>query len=206
MSAGNLGYAKVVTYVTGGLTNDLSASFASVYTIHNGFVDVLNNGDHLDNLDRFGQRGKIKYEINDSWSVLFGGDYAHRNDSSDCVCTALIGSDVPLPPGVGPAFRARNTYTNVDPPPYQTATDFGSNLTVHGYMSWADFTAITGFREDYLVSLSDGSLTTLPLLAYRLMRANSNSRRNFNGHHPAHRRCNGLGVFISSRRMPLTDP
>ena len=34
-------------------------------------------------------------------------------------------------------------------------------------MSWADFTAITGFREDYLVSLSDGSLTTLPLLAYQ---------------------------------------
>ena len=128
---------------------------------------MLNNGDHLDNLDRFGLRSKIKYEINDSWNVLFGGDYAHRNDSSDCVCTALIGSDMPLPPGVGPAFRARNTYTNVDPPPFQTATDFGSNLTVHGHMSWADFTAITGFREGYLVSLSDGSLTSLPLLAYQ---------------------------------------
>ena len=167
VSAGDLGYAKAVTYVTGGLTDELSANFASVYTIHNGFVNVLNNGDHLDNLDRFGLRSKIKYEITDNWNVLFGGDYAHRNDSSDCVCTALIGSDVPLPPDVGPAFRARDTYTNADPPPFQTATDFGANLTVHGHMSWADFTAITGFREDYLVSLSDGSLTSLPLLAYQ---------------------------------------
>ena len=167
VSAGNLGYAKTVTYVTGGLTDGLSANFASVYTIHNGFVNVLNNGDHLDNLDRFGLRSKIQYEINDGWSVLFGGDYAHRNDSSDCVCSALIGSDVPLPPGVGPAFRPRNTYTTADPPAFQTATDFGANLTVHGRMSWTDFTAITGFREDYLVSMSDGSLTTLPLLAYQ---------------------------------------
>lgn len=74
---------------------------------------------------------------------------------------------MPLPPGVGPTFRARDTYTDVDPIPYQTATDFGSNLTVHGHMSWADFASITGFREDYLVSISDGDLTSLPLLAYQ---------------------------------------
>ena len=76
VSAGNLGYAKAVTYVTGGLTDELSADFAGVYTIHNGFVNVLNNGDHLDNLDRFGLRGKIKYEINDNGTPYSGGDYA----------------------------------------------------------------------------------------------------------------------------------
>ena len=167
LGAGNLGYAKATTYVTGGLTNELSANFAGVYTIHNGFGNVLNNGGHVDNLDQFGLRSKIKYQINDSWDVLFGGDYAHRNDTSDCVCTALVGSDMPLPPGVGPTFRARDTYTDVDPTPFQTATDLGSNLTVHGHMSWSDFTAITGFREDYLVSISDGDLTSLPLLAYQ---------------------------------------
>ena len=167
LSAGNLGYAKATTYVTGGLTNELSANFAGMYTIHNGFGNVLNNGDHVDDLDQFGLRSKIKYQINDRWDILFGGDYAHRNDTSDCVCTALVGSDMPLPPGVGPTFRARDTYTDVDPTPFQTATDFGSNLTVHGHMSWADFTAITGFREDYLVSISDGDLTSLPLLAYQ---------------------------------------
>jgi iron complex outermembrane recepter protein len=167
VSAGNLGYAKATTYVTGGLTNGLSANFAGVYTIHNGFFDVLNNGDHLDNLDQFGLRSKIKYEISDSWDVLFGGDYVHKNDSSDTVYTALFGSNIPLPPGVGPAFRARDTYTDLDPPPHRAATDFGSNLTVHGHMSWADFTAITGFREDYEVSSSDGDDTSLPLLAYQ---------------------------------------
>ena len=167
VSAGNLGYAKATTYVAGGLTNELSANFAGVYTIHNGFGNVLNNGDHVDDLDQFGLRSKIKYQINDRWDILFGGDYAHRNDTSDCVCTALVGSDMPLPPGVGPTFRARDTYTDVDPIPYQTATDFGSNLTVHGHMSWADFASITGFREDYLVSISDGDLTSLPLLAYQ---------------------------------------
>jgi iron complex outermembrane receptor protein len=167
LSAGNLGYAKATTYVTGGLTNELSANFAGMYTIHNGFGNVLNNGDHVDDLDQFGLRSKIKYQINDRWDILFGGDYAHRNDTSDCVCTALVGSDMPLPPGVGPTFRARDTYTDVDPIPYQTATDFGSNLTLHGHMSWADFASITGFREDYLVSISDGDLTSLPLLAYQ---------------------------------------
>jgi iron complex outermembrane recepter protein len=149
VSAGNLGYAKATTYVTGGLTNDLSANFSGVYTIHNGFFDVLNDAARLDNLNQFGLRGKIKYEINDSWNVLFGG------------------SNVPLPPGVGPAFRARDTYTDVDPPPHRTASDFGSNLTVHGHMSWADFTAISGFRDDYQVSSSDGDDTSLPTLAYQ---------------------------------------
>jgi iron complex outermembrane receptor protein len=167
VTAGNLGYAKATTYVTGGLTNDVSANFAGVYTIHNGFGNVLNSDGHIDDLDQFGVRSKIKYDVNEGWNVVFGGDYAHRNDTSNCVCTALIGTDIPLPPGIGPTFRARNTYTDVDPVPYQTASDFGANLTVHGHMSWADFTAISGFREGYLVSISDGDLTSLPTLAYQ---------------------------------------
>jgi len=151
----------------GGLTDELSANFAGVYTIHNGLGNVLNNGEHVDDLNQFGLRSKIKYEINDSWDVLIGGDYVHRNDTSDCVCSALLGSDISQPPGVGPTFRPRDTYTDVDPPPYQIATDYGASLTVHGRMSWADFTAITGFRDDYLVSVSDGDLTSLSVLAYQ---------------------------------------
>jgi iron complex outermembrane recepter protein len=128
---------------------------------------VLNNGGHLDNLDQYGLRGKIKYQISDSWDVLFGGDYENKNDSSDTVYSALLGSDA-LPPGSQAApFGSRNLYTILDPPPFRTATDFGSNLTVHGHMGWADFTGITGFREDYFTSLSDGSETLLPLLAYQ---------------------------------------
>jgi len=168
VSAGNLGYAKATTYVTGGLTPDLSANFAGVYTIHNGYFDVLNTGGHLDNLDQFGLRGKLKYQIGDDWEVLFGGDYEHKNDSSDTVYSALLGSDVPLPPGVSPApFRTRDLYTVLDPPPSRTATDFGSNLTAHGQLGFADFTSISGFREDYVTSLSDGSETLLPLLSYQ---------------------------------------
>ena len=165
LSAGNLGYAKAVTYVTGGLTNDLSANFAGVYTIHNGFFDVLNTGGHLDSLDQFGLRGKIKYRINEDWDVLFSGDYENKNDSSDTVYSPLLGTDIP---GVIPApLGTRNLYTILDPAPYRSATDFGANLTVRGHMRWADFTAISGFREDYLVSLSDGSETLQPLLAYQ---------------------------------------
>jgi iron complex outermembrane recepter protein len=100
VSAGNLGYAKATTYVTGGLTDQLSANFAGVYTVHNGFFNVLNNGDRLDNLDQFGLRTKIKYEIDDRWNVVFGGDYAEKHDSSDAVYTALVGSNTPLPPAV----------------------------------------------------------------------------------------------------------
>src|SRR5579864_8915099 len=54
VSAGNLGYAKATTYVTGGLSNALSANLAAVYTIHNGFGNVLNREDHVDDLDQFG--------------------------------------------------------------------------------------------------------------------------------------------------------
>jgi iron complex outermembrane recepter protein len=167
VSGGNDGYARATTYVTGGLADGLSANFAGVYTAHNGFVNVVNNGDRVDNLDQFGLRAKIKYDVNDSWNVLFGGDYLEKHDTSDAVYTDLVGSNTPLPPGVGPAFRPYTTYTNLEPLPQRTATDFGSNLTVHGRMSWADFTAITGFRDDYMTSSTDGDGTTLPLYAYR---------------------------------------
>lgn len=167
VSGGNDGYAKGTTYVTGGLTDHLSADFAAVYTVHNGFFTVLNTGDHLDNLNQFGLQSKIKYQINDGWDVLFGGDYAQKNDSSDTVYTALVGGDEPLPPGVGPAFRPYDTYTDLEPPPHRKANDFGFNLTVLGHMSWADLTSITGFRDDYLVSSSDGDGTSLPLVAYQ---------------------------------------
>ncbi|HEV2442284.1 MAG TPA: TonB-dependent receptor [Steroidobacteraceae bacterium] len=167
VSAGNEGFAKATTYVTGGLSDRLSANFAGVYTTHDGFVTALNTGDHLDDLDQFGLQSKIKYELNDSWDVLFGGDYLKRNDTSDTAYTALVGSDAPLPPGVGPAFRPYDTYTDLEPPPNRNGYDFGSNLTVHGHMSWADLTAISGFRDDYLVSSSDGDGTSLPLYAYQ---------------------------------------
>lgn len=218
VSAGNLGYAKATTYVTGGLTNELSANFAGVYTIHNGFGNVLNNGDHVADLDQFGLRSKIKYAINDSWDVLLGGDYEHRNDTSDCVCTALLGSDIPLPPGVGPTFRARDTYTDIDPPPYQTATDFGANLTVHGQMSWADFTAITGYREDYLVSISDGDLTSLSLLAYQAYEGEQQFTQEVQWTSPASSRLQWIGglYFLKANAfygpvnvwsmVPVTDP
>ena len=125
VSAGNLGYAKATTFIAGGLTDRLSANFAGVYSIHNGFVNVLNDGGHLDDLDQFGLQSKIKYEMNESWSFLIGGDYVHKNDSSDTVYTGLVRSEMPLPPGVGPAFRPYNTYTDLDPPPHRTATDSG---------------------------------------------------------------------------------
>lgn len=166
LSAGNLGYAKAMTYVTGGLTNDMSANFAGVYSIHNGFFNVLNNDGHLDSLNQYGLRGKVKYQISDNWDVIFSGDYENKNDSSDTVYTALLGSDA-LPTGSHAPYGTRNLYTILDPPPLRTATDFGSSLTVHGHMGWADFTAITGFREDYFTSLSDGSETLQPLLAYQ---------------------------------------
>jgi iron complex outermembrane receptor protein len=167
VSGGNDGYAKATTYVTGGLADGLSANFSGVYTAHNGFVNVVNTGEHLDNLDQFGLRAKLKYVLDDSWNVLFGADYLEKHDTSDAVYTDLVGSNVPLPPGVGPAFRPYTTYTNLDPPPQRAATDFGANLTVRGHMSWADFTAITGFRDDYLISSTDGDGTTLPLYAYQ---------------------------------------
>jgi len=166
VSAGDRGYAKAVTYVTGGLTDALSANFSGVYTTHNGFVDVVNTGEHLDNLDQFGLRGKIKYVIDPRWDIIWGADYLEKHDTSDTVYTALVGSTTPLPPGVGPAFQPYTTYTNLDPPPHRYATDFGSNMTVHGQMDWANFTSITAFRDDSFTSLSDGDATTLSLLAY----------------------------------------
>jgi iron complex outermembrane recepter protein len=166
VSAGNDGYAKATTYITGGLTDGLSGNFAGVYATHNGFVNVPNNGDHLDNLDEFGLRGKLKYDIDDQWNVGFGADYLEKHDSSDTVYTGLVGSNIPLPPGVGPSFRPYTTYTDLDPAPHRSATDFGANLKVHGHMSWADFTSITAFRDDYLTSSSDGDGTSLPIYAY----------------------------------------
>jgi len=164
VTAGNLGYAKATTYVTAGLADGLSANFAGVYATHDGFYNVINTGSRSDNLNELGLRGKIKYDINDSWNAVFGADYLEKHDSSDIAYQALVASNIPMLPGVGPASHAYDTY--MDDFPHRSATDFGSNLTVHGRMRWADFASITGFRDDYLKSYSDGDGTSLPLLAY----------------------------------------
>lgn len=166
VSAGSHGYAKAVTFVTGGLNDALSGSFSGVYTVHDGFVVVVNTGDHVDNLDEIGLRGKLKYTLNEHWAFILGGDYLEKHDTSDTVYTALAGSNLPLPAGVGPAFQPYTTYTDLSPPPHRSSADFGSNLTVRGQLGWADFTAITGFRDDTFNTISDGDGTTLPLLAY----------------------------------------
>jgi iron complex outermembrane receptor protein len=164
VTAGNLGYGKATAYVAGGLTDALSASVSAVYTIHNGFFDVLNTGEHLDTLNQFGFRNKFKYVFNDNWSAVFSADYTHKNDSSDSVFTALVGNDIGLPASLGPAFVPRDTYTDFHP--RRIATDYGTSLTVRGSLPWFDFTSITGFRDDYLESTADGDSSALPLLAY----------------------------------------
>lgn len=165
--AGNLGYAKGTAYLAGGIADGLAGSIAGVYTIHNGFFDVLNTGQHLDTLNQYGIRTKLKDVLNDDWSIVFSGDYTHKNDSSDSVFTALIGSDLGLPKSVGPSFVPRDTYTDLVPHPHRIATDYGTNLTVHGHLPFADFTSISGFRNDYLLSSAEGDSTSLPLLAFQ---------------------------------------
>ncbi|HWS63679.1 MAG TPA: TonB-dependent receptor [Steroidobacteraceae bacterium] len=165
--AGNLGYAKGTAYVAGGIADGLAGSIAGVYTIHNGFFDVLNTGQRLDTLNQYGVRTKLKDVVSDDWNIVFSGDYTHKNDSSDSVFTALIGSDLGLPRSVGPSFVPRDTYTDLVPHPHRIATDYGANLTVHGHLPFADLTSITGFRDDYLLSSADGDSTSLPLLAYQ---------------------------------------
>jgi iron complex outermembrane recepter protein len=166
VTAGNLGYGKASAYVAGALTDRLSASVSAVYTIHNGFFNVLNTGQHLDTLNEYGVRNKLKYVFNDDWSAVFSADYTHKSDSSDSVFTALVGNDIGLPASIGPSFVPRDTYTDLDPHPLRVATDYGSSLTVHGTLPGVAVTSITGFRDDYLFSTADGDSTALPLLAY----------------------------------------
>ena len=166
LTAGNLGYGKASVYVAGGLTEGLSASLSAVYTIHNGFFDVLNTGEHLDTLNQYGVRNKLKYVFNDDWSAVFSADYTHKSDSSDSVFTALVGNDIGLPASTGPSFVPRDTYTDLAPHPLRVATDYGTSLTVRGSLPGVDLTSITGFRDDYLYSTADGDSTALPLLAY----------------------------------------
>jgi iron complex outermembrane recepter protein len=167
LTAGNLGYGKVSAYVAGGLTDSLSASLSAVYTIHNGFFDVLNTGERLDTLNQYGIRNKLKFVFNDDWSAVFSADYTHKSDSSDSVFTALVGSDLGLPASIGPSFVPRDTYTDFEPHPSRTATDYGTSMTVRGNLPGVAVTSITGFRDDYLLSTAEGDSTALPLLAYQ---------------------------------------
>ena len=36
-------------------------------------------------------------------------------------------------------------YSDLDPGPNQTATDYGATFTARGHLRWADLTAITAF-------------------------------------------------------------
>ena len=161
---GTRGTRKGVAYVTGGLTDGIAVSVSGLISRRHGIVDNLTTGGRVDNERQEAIRGKIRFDAGGPLTATFSADYGHRSDSSGGGFTAIVRSNVPLPPGFGPSVTPRVTFTDANP--FRRQTNWGLNGTIQYDLGPAVLKSITGYRHDNLRSQADGDSTSLPLLSF----------------------------------------
>lgn len=153
-------------YLSGPLTDTLSARLAYNFDSYDGDQESISTGKGLDGTENFAVRGLLLYEPNSDLSVLFKAEYFEDNDeapvrrSADCSVPQIL--------GVGDPRRGTEFIVPFMPPfaqsftdpcdPFKTEISEGNfffkreMLSLSANINWAmtddvSLTSITGYRE-----------------------------------------------------------
>lgn len=160
---GNYGAVTTSAFVTGGLSDTLSASLAGQYDKRSeGFGKNLFTGNDVQDGRGWMGRAKLLWEPRDATSVLLSGDFNGRISSEPAFRTFSInalGQDVTKQIVNLGGDPDRDIYADVDP--YLKLRQIGASATVNHDFGGANFKSITAYRKTNLHSAFDPDGTTL---------------------------------------------
>ncbi len=148
----NAGYSQQIA-------ENFAARIDGKFRRRDGFINELNTGAELNNIERFAIRGQLLYEKNES-SLRLIADYTETNE---ICCAATIGTIGAFGPLVNAIAGSNGLIGNVDPATltgddrFNTASspsqsfnddvqDWGVSAEYNQGLGWADFTSITALR------------------------------------------------------------
>jgi iron complex outermembrane recepter protein len=138
--------ARANMYVTGGLSDDVSAGLSVSYAHQGkGYGKNFATGNDVYKLDHsFGLRGKIKAEIGDQTTIRVSGDYAERRGPQSAVFRPFPGYNIANP---APTYPSRKWDANNWLDPKNHYSGGGGSLIVEHDFGFAEFKSISAYRD-----------------------------------------------------------
>ena len=156
-------------YVNAPLSDEASVRAAALFSRRDGYTVNLTDGSRINNEDVRALRGKLKYVFSEVFSVIFGLEYTHENDTRNSANWLLNSPALPLPvrdlaPRFG--FPALNLPSDPFAVRYDFSPDiyvaqFRFNMTARWRWDELELRAITGYNHLNDVSSNDLDATDI---------------------------------------------
>jgi len=169
VQAGNYGQKLVRGYLSGGLTDTLSASLSGGINQRDGYVTSLNGLEDLNDRDRWNIRGQALWEPTDTMTFRLIADYSELDELCCAVTNITNGNTAAVITGVlgGAVLDDANPYAYVSPVnslPVNTVEDNGISLQADIDFDSFVLTSITAFRSNDSFNDSEADYTGAEIL------------------------------------------
>lgn len=163
----NISYGSYQTvrangFVTGGLTDNIAASFSAAYQTQNeGWGKSLTTGRDENQLyHSYSMRGKLLFKASDTTSILIEGDYLNRKDSG-VVYQPYPGTKLAYQ-GFGPVDNRYDSYNGTGG--YTYFKGGGVSATIKSDLGFAKLVSISAYRDSHFGFKFDLTNVAAPLL------------------------------------------
>ncbi|MFT7044600.1 MAG: iron complex outermembrane receptor protein, partial [Candidatus Azotimanducaceae bacterium] len=169
VQAGNYGQKLVRGYLSGGLSDTLSASLSGGINQRDGYVTSLNGLEDLNDRDRWNIRGQALWEPTDNMTFRLIADYSDLDELCCAVTNITNGPTAAVIAGVlgGTVLDDANPYAYVSPVnslPVNTVEDRGISLQADIDFDNFVLTSITAFRSNDSFNDSEADYTGAEIL------------------------------------------
>lgn len=140
---GNRDTYELYGSVTGPLGEQVAGKLAASYETRDGYTRNRFDGSDLDDLQRFGTRGQVNFQVSDKLTIDVYGDYSDT-DEKTLVGEPITGFFDRTVPGL-PLPKRQVNFNNT---PFTNVTLYGGSVNVTYAMAGGHtLTAITGYRD-----------------------------------------------------------
>ena len=136
--------------ITGPITDSIAFSLDGTYNKRDGYVEVVNLGEDINERDRYVVRGQLLFDNGGPLRLRAIGDYNKIDELCCAVANVQAGSTVPLLFAVGGALDVENPFSDrvfSDILPANDIENYGGSLQADLDRGALTLTSITSYRE-----------------------------------------------------------
>ena len=146
---GNFNQVVVKGDVSGPITENLSFGLDAGYNRRDGFFDIVNLDEDINNRERYNVRGQLVYRPTDDLKFRLIGDFANIDESCCFAGNVVAGPTVPATFAVGGAISPENVFsgeTFLNIVPVNDIDTYGVSLQADWAIGDFDVTSISAYR------------------------------------------------------------
>ena len=153
--------------VTGPITDSIAFSLDGTYNKRDGYVDVVNLDEKINDRDRYVLRGQLLFDNGGAFRLRAIGDYSKIDELCCHAANVRAGTTVPLIFGVGGAVDVESPFSDkayLNVLPLNDIESYGGSVQADYEAGALSFTSITSYRELRSYNVQDVDFTSADIV------------------------------------------